>query len=571
MKKITQAGALLTLLSGLCAAATEQAWQQPLGEENTWSRLTYAGTLLVATENSLVHYDPATGEQLWLRDDFKKLSQFNVRDISGTPFLAINQPLGNIPPKSQFQVLNISTGETLWDTGVVAGHVLGGYPVLDKDLLILAANLQGGKDTKAGIYLIGLTLSNGDENWRTRLGSNGSLPVHKSDMSGFIPVPNFSGHPQPIITDDTFVLVAGDLIAVNIDTGEEKWRFKLKASDASLKRTYAQPLLVDGVLYAVSKNSMHAIDMASGAEKWKVKISKAPMPQLELVGDKIVGRMGGTFSNGKDIVQKKPFGAFVVDTATGKLAWKWTKAKDSVTNLRVLPEQGLIMLADKKKLYALDLNAQKKPKVVYDEKLEFKRKMGSADMAAKGIGAAGGFLSGGLSGGLRGLGGGGDRGDPPLDIETYGDQLIIRAQYHVLAHNISERTTDWSIEFAPPGMSPFALIAMGAVTTAVAVGSATQAGGGWQSRSALDSTLRVSSSFQNAVSSRYAAAEKGKDIAFFLTKEEEGMVLLGIDLNGGAEVGRIPMTEKEPQFMVDAVGSRVYYFKDKTELIAYDF
>ena len=179
-----------------------------------------------------------------------------------------------------------------------------------------------------------------------------------------------------------------------------------------------------------------------------------------------------------------------------------------------------------------------------------------------------------MAGGLKGLGGGGDRGDPPLDIETYGDQLIIRAQYHVLAHNISERITDWSIEFAPPGVSPFALIAMGAVTTAVAVGSAGQtraAGGGWQSQNMLNSTLAISNSFQDAVSNRYAAAERGMNVAFFLTKEEEGMVLLGIDLNGGAEVGRIPMTEKEPQFMVDAVGSRVYYFRDKTELIAYDF
>ena len=370
------------------------------------------------------------------------------------------------------------------------------------------------------------------------------------------------------------MLVAGNLVAVDIDTGEEKWRFKLKASDATLKRTYAQPLLVDGVLYAVSRNSLYAIDMASGAEKWKAKIGTAPMPQLELVGDKIVGQMGGSFSNGKDIVQKKPFGAFVVDTTSGKLAWKWTKAKDSVTNLRILPEQGLIMLADKKKLYALDLNAQKKPKVVYDEELEFKRKMGSADLAAKGIGAAGGFLGGGLAGGFKGLSGGGDRGDPPLDIAAYGDQLIIRAQYHVLAHSVSERSTDWSIEFAPPGMSPFALIAMGAVTTAVAVGNAgptRAAGGGWQSQSMLNSTLAISNSFQDAVSSRFAAAERGKNVAFFLTKEEEGMLLIGIDLSNGEEVGRIPMAEKEPQFMVDAIGSRVYHFKDKSQILAYDF
>ena len=573
MKKIKLTGVLMTLLPGFCALASELTWQQTMGEENNWSRVTYAGTLLVASDNQLAHYDSASGEQLWIRDDLSKLAQFNVRDVNGTPFLVVNQPLGNIPPKSQLQVLNISTGETLWNTGVVAGHTLAGYPVPNKDQLVLAANLQGGNGTKAGIYLIGLTLSSGEELWRTRLGGAGSLPVHPSEMSGFIPVPNFSGHPQPVITDDTFVLVAGDLIAVDINTGEEKWRFKLKASVNNLKRTYAQPLLVDGILYAVSRDSMYAIDLVTGAQKWKAKIGKSTMPQLELVDNLIVGRMGGTFSNGKDIVDAKPFGAFAVDIGSGKLQWKWTKAKDSVTNLRVLKEQGLIVLADKKKLYALDLHAQKKGKVVYDEKLEFKRKMGSADLAAKGIGVAGGLLGGGLAGGFKGLGGGGDRGDPPLDIETYGDQLIIRAQYHVLAHNIENRATDWSIEFAPPGMSPIALIAMGAVTTAVAVGSAapTRAAGGWQGQSMLDSTLAISNSFQDAVSSRFAAAEKGHNVAFFLTKEEEGMVLLGIDLASGDEVGRIPMSEKEPQFMVDAIGSRVYHFRGKTELLAYDF
>jgi outer membrane protein assembly factor BamB len=283
--------------------------------------------------------------------------------------------------------------------------------------------------------------------------------------------------------------VAGNLIAVDINTGEEKWRFKLKASVTNLKQTYAQPILVDGILYAVSRNSLHAIDFATGEEKWKAKIGKSTMPQLELVDNLIIGRMGGSFSNGKDTVQQKPFGAFAVDIGTGKLAWKWTKAKYSVTNFRVMPELGMVMLADKKKFYALDLHASKKGKVIYDEKLEFKRKMGSADLAAKGIGAVGGFLGGGLAGGFKSLAGGSDRGDPPLDIELYGDQLIIRAQYHVLAHNIETRATDWSIEFAPPGMSPFALIAMGAVTTAVAVGSAgptRAAGGGWQSRSMLE-------------------------------------------------------------------------------------
>ena len=121
-------------------------------------------------------------------------------------------------------------------------------------------------------------------------------------------------------------------------------------------------------------------------------------------------------------------------------------------------------------------------------------------------------------------------------------------------------------------MSSFALIAMGAVTATIVVESAgpTRASGGYNSQM-FDTTMNISNSFQAAVTERYAAAEKARNVAFFLTVEEEGLVLLGIDLGDGAEIGRIAMSEKEPQFMVDSIGSRVYYFRNKTEMVAYDF
>lgn len=49
------------------------------------------------------------------------------------------------------------------------------------------------------------------------------------------------------------------------------------------------------------------------------------------------------------------------------------------------------------------------------------------------------------------------------------------------------------------------------------------------------------------------------------------MVLMGIDLTTGSEIGALPMAEKNPQFMVDAIGNRVYYFRNRNELLAYDF
>ena len=565
MRKLIFAG--LVCAFSVCSAG-EPSWRTDLGEESTWSRLTYAGTLLVASKDNLSHVDPESGEVLWKRADLNNLAQFNVNDIAGTGYLVISKRLGNVPPKSTLQVVNLLTGEPLWDTGELAGSGLGAYPVPGRDMLVYIADLQG-----EGVMAIAYSLETGEEAWRSKLGRNGSLMLHNADIAGFIKSPDLNGHPPPLITDSRMILPASDLYAIDLASGELQWQFKLKAGNPGLKNTYAQPVLADGVLYAASQSSVHAIDVETGSEKWKVKIGKAQMPQLELAGDRLVGRLGGTFSNGKDLVQVKPFGAFAVDTATGKLAWKWTKAKNSITNLSVQADKGVVYLADKSKLYGLDVNATKKGKVVFEQNLEFKRKMGKADVAAKGIGAVGGLLSGGLGGGLKGLAGGGDRGDPPLDIDVINDRLVVRAQYHVLSHNLASQSTDWSIEFAPPGMSGLALMAMGAVTATMAVANAQ---GAWSTSGATsaaysDSALMVTDAFQDSVSKRYAAAAKARTTAFFLTKEDDAMVLVGIDLADGNEVGRIPMDEKEPQFMVDAIGNRVYYLKNKTEVLAYDF
>ena len=96
--------------------------------------------------------------------------------------------------------------------------------------------------------MIAYSLDTGEEHWRSKIGSVGSLPTHASDLGGFIPSPDLNGHPQPVVTDDTFILVAGNLIALNLNDGSELWRAKLKASVPNLKNSYAQPVLDNGTL-----------------------------------------------------------------------------------------------------------------------------------------------------------------------------------------------------------------------------------------------------------------------------------------------------------------------------------
>ena len=95
MNKITKIGFLIIVIASSYAHAGSVSWQQALVEESTWSRVTFAGTLLVASQNSLAHYASDSGEQLWLRDDMHRLAQFNVRDITGSPFLIVSEHVSN--------------------------------------------------------------------------------------------------------------------------------------------------------------------------------------------------------------------------------------------------------------------------------------------------------------------------------------------------------------------------------------------------------------------------------------------------------------------------------------------
>ena len=88
---------------------------------------------------------------------------------------------------------------------------------------------------------------------------------------------------------------------------------------------------------------------------------------------------------------------------------------------------------------------------------------------------------------------------------------------------------------------------------------------------ALGNALNVSSAFEGEMAKRYAAAEKADNLGFFLTTAEEGMQLMGINLDTGEEVGTVPMAEKEPSFMVDSLANTVYHVRDNKEVVAWAF
>ena len=123
-------------------------------------------------------------------------------------------------------------------------------------------------------------------------------------------------------------------------------------------------------------------------------------------------------------------------------------------------------------------------------------------------------------------------------------------------------------------MSGLALVAMSAVAAGASYGNAIQSrsSSSYSTANAFaGGTANINNAFQEMVSSRFAASESDANVGFFLTKEEDERFLVGLDMQTGDRIGAIPMKEKEPQFMVDALGQRVYYFEGSTRVAAYDF
>ncbi|NKB97132.1 MAG: PQQ-binding-like beta-propeller repeat protein [Pseudomonadales bacterium] len=560
----------VTVLFGAKPIQATVLFEADLPSEMKWSKLTDVGTLIVAGSEYLTHVDHESGATLWRRDDLGTLAPFNVRAVPNSPYLVVSEQVSKIPPKARLQVLDFMTGETLWDTGSQIGNNLAGFPLPGGTEVVFVREISGAKGVKPGTYLSKLRLSDGREIWRTRIGAVGALPKHPMNDSGFLPVMDLSGHPEPVVNENTFILPAGDLWAFDLVTGAEKWRVKLKAGRPNLKNTYARPLLIGDSVIATGKGRLVSLNLETGAEEWSTKLSKAALAEVVPAGNDYVVRMGGTFSTGKKLVQQKPFGLAVV-SRDGELRWQWKKAKQSITNVAYVPDANLIAVADKKSLYGFTLDGNGKPS--FTKKLSFKRKMGKAEVAAKSLGAVGGFLGGGLAGAAKSVGGG-DRSDPPLDITSYDNRLVVRGQFHVLAYDVGRSATDWSVEFAPPGINSFALMAMGAVTATASLGNAA---GAWGSSSYAtqsgfqQSTANINNAYQNMASKRYAQSERSQDVSFFLTQEDKVRKLVGLNLASGQELGEIVMREKEPQFTVDTRSGTVYYFPEGRRIRAVSY
>ncbi|MBL9194701.1 MAG: PQQ-binding-like beta-propeller repeat protein [Opitutaceae bacterium] len=574
---------LVLLGSGLTAAPAAQVWSTPLGSDAKWHQLTALGSLLVGTDGALLCLSPDDGKVIWKRDDIRKSNRTMAREIPGTPLLACPLFDGMMNSKITPMVMDFQTGKTLWTAPQMLGQFLGTIAVPERNLAIFVVNTMDRKDN--GVFFLAHDLTTGAAKWASKFTKAGGIPLHLADNSGkFIPTMDLSGYHDPVVDgNDLYVGYLG-VHCVDLETGAVKWGVEFPPGNKGLKKTYA-PLRIDGDrIYGGGGGSVYAIDRRTGAQIWKSdRISdyaglfkardNAIVSQIEIVGGKLFSRYGGNFSDGKTASLREPIGIVALDPADGKSLYHFDKAKEGITNLAVLPASTTVVFADGAHVFGLDA-APATPVELFRVPIEFKRKMGMGGVAKIGLGALGGVtgLAKGVMSANKGL------LDVPVAVSLSGGRVVVQGKQHLLSFDPETKTATWSLFYAAPSEA-LGNIAMFAVTAAAAVygnGQVAASGGfatsGYSSGvNTIHSNLDRYNAYTEKAIARAGSSKSSQNYTYIITKLEKDIGVVGVNLATGETDRELPLKEKEPEYTVDEQLNRVFHFKGKDTVVAYQF
>lgn len=566
---------LAAILNGLgtLKVAADPLWTHRPAQEIKWYRLSDLGSLLVATEGSLYCLDPESGKPVWQRDDLKKIEEFEIHEISGTPLLLVQDNSGFTQAKTRLFAVDLLTGQTIWQTDQLKGHTVQVAPDYDKDL-VLFVTVKNNSMNKDKPDITALRLSSGELLWHAEY-------TDKVDLYGiergsrYFPKYDLSGANPPVFDGDSVYLTYAGLHRYNLSDGKLVWKIAYDITEGNIKRGNAQAVIDGDVIYTSAKGQVRAIDKATGQVRWTSKDFGGAIAEMMVSGEVIYGRLGGVFYDfGKrEYVQKRPHGVVALDKKTGGAAWTYDGAKNSITNMLLLREQNQILIADEKNLIGLDLNSRGNVKEAFRLRLEFKYNLGAAATVAKV--AKFGF------GGLSALGSkGADTTDEPVAIShRENGTVVVRGRQHLLAFDPRSRQIAWSVKYEAPGVSGWQKIAMAAITAASAylnMGQEAyyaQRGNSFAADRANKNFISAMSAYEQFAAKRFTATKSTDNYTYVLTDiradKEKGAGLIGVNMMTGQGERQVLFRDKDPDYQVDETTGRIFNLRNPKELSAF--
>lgn len=583
------------LLSAVAIAVIAGTFQTSVSAANTplwtykgakWYSLMETGNIAVGVSNGIVMLDGSTGSLVWQRNDLGDIKEEEYNELPGTPLVLVADNSGWAQRKTKLTAIDVVTGQNVWQTEKMLGFTAQVTPVYKKDMIVFLT-IKDNRINKDKPDIYAVKMSTGDLLWQGEysekvdlygiekkkrgatasmfLGSGGG----RSDRF------DLSGENPPIVDGDSLYMTYAGLHRYNLADGKLVWKTLYDVTDGMLKNTNGQALFDGDTIYTSAKGVVRAIDKNSGAIKWTTKdFGKGGIAEMQLLNGTIYGRMGGQFFDAKkgEWVKKEPIGVVALNNNSGSTNWIYTGAKDSITNMMILPDDNSILIGDEKNLIGLDMASSGKVKEAYKLPLKFKFKVGAGATAGKvaaiAMGGVGGFFKKGA-----------DTTDNPVSIvRQENGTVVIRGMQHLIGFDPKTRSIAWSTKYDAPGISGWQSIVLTALTvTSAALSQANETSyanrGDYNSAFSENSNfLNMMSSYQQTISKKYSAARQAGNVYYVLTsiktKDDKGSGLVGVNLMTGRAVTQIIFNDKEPDYDVDDAAGRLFNMK-KGELSAY--
>lgn len=551
-----------------------------------WYSLMETGNVTAGVSNGVVMLDGATGKPAWQRSDLGDIKEEEYTELPGTPLILISDNSGWAQRKTKITALDTLTGATVWQTDKMLGFTVEVTPVYKKDMIVFIT-IQDNRRNKDKPDIFALKMSTGELLWQSEYSEKvdlygiekkkrgGASAMFLGSGGGASDRFDLSGENPPIVDGDSMYMTYAGLHRYSLADGKVVWKTLYDVTDGSLKNTNGQAIFDGDVIYTSAQGIIRAIDKNTGAIKWTTKdFGKGGIAEMQLYNGVIYGRMGGQFFSGKkgEWQKKGPIGVVALDKATGNANWIYTEAKESITNMMILPEDNSLLIADEKNLIGLDMTSQGKVKEAYKVPLKFKFKVGAGATAGKvaavAFGGIGGFMKKGP-----------DTTDNPVSlVRQENGTVVIRGMQHLLAFNPKTHEIAWATKYDAPGMSGWQSIVLTAITiTAAAVSQSAEAG--YSQRGDYNSAFRENSNFLNLMQNyqlqmakKYSAAKQAGNVYYVLTtvkgKDDKGSGLVGVSLMTGQPVNQIVFHDKEPDYEVDDASGRMFNM-NKGDLAAY--
>lgn len=574
---------LLIFFSQITIAADAPIWSFPNAK---WYSMMETGNLMVGTETGITMLDGATGKQLWSREDLKGIKENEYTELTGTPLLLLADNSGMFTRKTKLFAVDTLTGKTIWETEKMQGFTVNVSPNYAKDILIILT-IRDNRMNKDKPDIYALKITTGELLWQTEYTEKVDLyGVIKKGRSGASAMLfgsgnkssdrfDLSGENAPIFDGDSMYMTYAGIHRYNLADGKLIWKNAYDVTDGALKNTNGQAIIENDVIYTSAKGIIRAINKADGTMKWQTKdYGKGGIAEMQVLGDTLYGRMGGQFFETRkgEYQRKTPIGVVALNKTSGSEIWIYKDAKESITNMMILPDDNTMLIGDEKNLIGLDLNSQGKVKEAYKIPLKFKFNLGAAGVAAKAMKI--GF------GGIRGALSKSDTTDEPVAlIRQENGTVVARGKQHLLAFNPKTKEISWSTKYAAPSVSgwqTFVMTTLTAITVALQQGNKEMyaAQGDWGSAYKENGALIATvNEYHNYMVNRTSATKQNGNNIYVLTdlkgkdekgKDDKGAGLIGVNLLTGQGISQIMFKDKDPDYEVDEAAGRLFNLKDKT-------